>query len=362
MAVSPEDGQAAADLEASPGSFDWHQAVRIAEDAARRRGLRPPAFGYSPEEESPRLAASPEMGRSFSDVVAYDAAYDTPDGIDGEARARLTLSLTDAASRLTLLGAHGALPAAYSELALEREDRGDGAFPDFIGMFEHRLLSLAYRGWWHYRLEIRREQSGAGEELSDIDEWLDALAGLAVGKERLLSASRWPVRRFAPLFANAARTGWGLGALLSAYAGVSVRVEELAPRWLDLPVSDQNRLPDAAFPDGVNSRLGGGLVLGDHVREAQSNFTLALGPMRREMFLEFLPDAEEGRLAGLCELAHLYAGADRSFGVRMELGAGEARGICLGGEGARLGWSVWLLSEAGEVPTEDVFFADCRCL
>ncbi len=348
MAVSPEDGRTAADLAAAPERFDWRQAVRIAEDAARRRGGRSPAFAYAPGDESPRLAASPEMGHSFGDVAAYDGA-------------ELTLSLTGAASRLTLLGSHGALPVWYSELALDREERGDGILLEFLGMFEHRLLALAYRGWWHHRLELRREQADAGEDLPDLDEWLDALAGVAppLGAERLLRTSRWPVRRFAPLFANAARTAWGLAALLGAYAGVPVRVEEFAPRWLELPDSDRNRLPDGEFPDGVNCRLGGGLVLGERVREAQSNFNIALGPMGWAAFQTFLPDAPEARLAGLCDLARLYAGVDRSFGVRMELGAGEARGICLGGGGARLGWSVWLLSEAGDPALSDVFFDGC---
>lgn len=355
--VPAADGNAAAAgdpatrrLAEFPGLFDWRQAVRIAEDAARRSARRAPAFGYPPDEESPRLRASAEMSHSFSDVADYAAL---PDG-----RAELTLSLTDAASRLTLLGAHGAMPAVYSELALDRADRGDTVFLEFLAMFEHRLLSLAYRGWWHQRLELRREQSGAGEDLPDMDEWLDAMAGLALtgADTRLRGTSRWPVRRFAPLFANAARTAWGLAALLGAYAGVPVRVEELAPRWLELPLPDQNRLPDRAHPDGVNARLGGGLVLGEHVREAQSNFNLVLGPMRWEVFQEFLPDAPEDRLGGLCELARLYAGADRSFGVRMELGEGEARGIFLGGSGARLGWSVWLLSEGGGAGKADVFF------
>ncbi len=351
MALSPENGRAAADLASSPGLFDWRQAVRIAEDAARRGGGRSPAFAYAPGEESPRLVASPEMGHSFGDVAAYSGGA-------------LTLSLTDAASRLTLLGSHGALPAWYSELALERKERGDTVLLEFLGMFEHRLLALAYRGWWHHRLELRREQSGAGEDLPDLDEWLDALAGVAapLGEARLRRTSRWPVRRFAPLFANAARTAWGLSALLGAYAGVPVRVEEFAVRWVDLPASDQNRLPDAAFPDGVNCRLGGGLVLGERVREAQSNFNIALGPMEWGAFQEFLPDAPEGRLAGLCDLARLYAGVDRSFGVRMELGGGEARGVCLGGSGARLGWSVWLLSEAGDASASDVFFDGCETL
>ncbi len=368
MAVSSENGQTAPDLigtgasesaaellATAPGLFDWHQAVRIAEDTDRQRGRQSPAFDYPPANESPRLIASPEMSHSYADVAEYHTEPDE--------RSLLLLSFTDAASRLTLLGSHGALPAWYSELALEREERGDGILLEFMAMFEHRLLALAYRGWWHHRLELRREQSGAGEDLPDMDEWLDAMAGVAlkgvVKRERLRQTSRWPIRRFAPLFANAARTAWGLAALLGAYAGVPVQVEELAPRWRELAVADRNRLPDGECPDGVNNRLGGGLVLGEKVREAQSNFNLALGPMRWETFHEFLPDAPEGRLAGLCELARLYAGSDRSFGVRMELGKGEARGICLGGQSARLGWSIWLMSEAGNASASDIFFDGC---
>lgn len=361
MAVSPQNGQTAPDLGESaaellavaPGLFDWRQAVRIAEDRDRRRGRRSPAFDHQPADESPRLTASPEMSHSYADVAEYQ--------VEPEDRSVLFLALTDASSRLTLLGSHGALPAWYSELALEREERGDSILLEFLGMFEHRLLALAYRGWWHHRLELRREQLGAGEDLPDLDEWLDAMAGIGLkgATERLRPTSGWPVRRFAPLFANAARTAWGLAALLGAHAGVPVRVEELAPRWLELAAPDRNRLPDGQFPDGVNSRLGGGLVLGEKVREAQSNFNLALGPMRWEVFQEFLPDAPAGRLAGLCELARLYAGSDRSFGVRMELGEGEARGICLGGRSARLGWSIWLMSEAGSASASDIFFVGC---
>ena len=361
MAVSFKNGQTAPDLgespaellAAEPGLFDWRQAVRIVEDMERRRGRQSPAFDHQPADESPRLAASPEMSHSYADVAEY---LNEPEG-----RSILVLALTDASSRLTLLGSHGALPAWYSELALDREEQGDRTLLEFLGMFEHRLLVLAYRGWWHHRLELRREQLGAGEDLPDMDGWLDAMAGIGLkgATERLRQTSSWPIRRFAPLFANAARTAWGLAALLGAYAGVPVRVEELAPRWLELAASDCNRLPDREFSNGVNNCLGSGLVLGEKVREAQSNFNLALGPMRWETFLEFLPDAPEERLAGLCELTRLYAGMDRSFGVRMELGEGEARGICLGGHSARLGWSIWLMSAAGDASTADIFFDDC---
>lgn len=339
-----------------PGAFAWQQAVRVLEDSAYsgHAGFTIPGFAPEPGEESPRLAASAEMDHAYADVSEF-----VPGGNDNVDK--LILSLSDASQRRTLLGGHGVLPSWYSELALERLASGDGTLVEFLSIFEHRLLSLVYRGWWHYRADFRREKNTAGLALPDVDAWFDAVAGLGTPgqRERLQGGIGWLIRRFAPLFANAARPAAGLESILSAYAGTGVRVCEMVVQWRRLDRKDLNRLPAAETGSEGHCTLGRDLVLGDTVPEAQSNFDVILGPMSWRMFTSFLPDPAGDRLEGLCDLVRLFAGSERSFGVRLQLDGGEAAGICLGGgaDGAGyLGWNVWLATDGLERMASEAFF------
>lgn len=367
MAVSDQDGDTPFDIEPldkplerlaeEPGLFDWRQAARIAEGvaAALGTGYHAPGFDRPPDLESPRFQASPDMNHAYADVGAFVPGVHEPDV--------LSLSLTDASSRHSLLGAHGVLPAWYSELALERKEKGDSTLLDFLAMFDHRLLSLSYRGWWHHRPELRREKKQAGETLPDMDRWFDAIAGLHTPglRERLHPSLLWLVRCFAPLFANAARPVAGLAALLSAYAGSTVTISEFEVRWFRLRESDQNRLPDLTKTNGRNCCLGRNLALGERVREAQSNFGIILGPLTWKEFCRFLPTPAGTCMEGLCELSRLYAGADRSFIVKLLVAPGEVRGVCLGGGESgtpHLGWNIWLATNSTESMAADAVFME----
>lgn len=366
MAVSDQNGSQTPDMTASeqivsrlreePGAFSWQQAVRILEEIKTgcRDGFMPPGFSHRSGEESPRLAASPDMNHAYADVAECIPG-------DNNNADRLLLSLTDASQRRTLLGAHGVLPAWYSELALERMEAGDHTLVDFLAMFEHRLLALGYRAWWHHRVDFRREKNAANLSLPDMDVWFDSMAGLGTPGQRgrLHRGIGWLVRRFAPLFANAARPASGLAVLLSAYAGTGVRIHEMVVRWCKLDDKDRNCLPAEGQMAGINCTLGHDLVLGETVPEAQSNYNIILGPMSWKVFLSFLPAPGGNRLEGLYDLARLFSGPDRSFGVRMQLDRGEVRGVCLGGGDSGqpfLGWNVWLATDGTDRMASEAFF------
>src|SRR5947199_9804372 len=55
----------------------------------------------------------------------------------------------------------GVLPTPYTELIIERAQKKDNGFRDFLDIFNHRLISLFYRAWEKYRFFVRYERHEA---------------------------------------------------------------------------------------------------------------------------------------------------------------------------------------------------------
>ena len=91
---------------------------------------------------------------------------------------------------LGLTGPQGVLPLDYSLYAAGRERAGDHALKDFIGLFEHRIISLFYRAWAKSHAggrvsgrRRRKDDDGRRPTRPPIEDWLTrqllSLVGLA---------------------------------------------------------------------------------------------------------------------------------------------------------------------------------------
>lgn len=204
---------------------------------------------------------------------------------------------------LGLLGAVSPLPSYYVEdfLAAEKGIAPDEyAMRDFLDLFNHRLITLAYQGWKKYR-HYATFQPGADDPIS---RYVFALLGLTALPERTGTA-RWLRGRidwlrllpYAGLLIPFGRSASALATVLSAYFdGLPVAIEEGVRRRAVIADEQRSALGRA------NTRLGDDFLLGVRVPDLQGCVRIVLGPLPAERFEAFRPDRPAfGALCALIE-------------------------------------------------------------
>lgn len=296
--------------------FDFYQAVRLLE------WLHPkavsPGEGPEPSHEPVEFRSRPSFDFPASDVheVVRSAENGPP---------RMTVNF------LALAGAHGPLPAPFTEMLLDALHRKDTALRDFLDVFHHRLVSLMYR--------VRRTHwpalTARPPHEGPIAESLFALAGLGLPALRnRLSVPDRALLHFAGLMVQHPHSVAGLSALLSGYFHLPINVTQFEGTWCDLSPDQHTRLGTT----GQNQILGACVVLGTRVWNQQARISIRIGPMRLTTFTELLPSGS-GYLA-LCDLAALYLGPETAFRFVLTLSAADVPEMRLGR--TRLGHTSWL--------------------
>jgi type VI secretion system protein ImpH len=231
-------------------------------------------------------------------------------------------------------GAHGPLPNVDSEIVLARSASKDGAFQAFLGIFNHRLLSLLYR--------VKRQTHiglvHMAPHRTPFAHYLFALLGLGTpGLDQRMQVEDRALLQYAGLLAGGRRSAAGLEALLTRYLGINARLEPFMGRWLALDPAERSILGRP----GRHVSLGYDAALGGRVWDVQSAFTIAIGPLSESQFRTFLPDGTAYR--HLVSLTKFYAGQEQDTYFRLELAPGEAKPASLSrASGALLGWTSWL--------------------
>jgi type VI secretion system protein ImpH len=344
-------------LTAKGHRFDFFQAVRLAEAAAREareQGTeaphRPVGSDYLPAEEAVRfrtLASHTFPAGAIDDVRAL-----ANDGTAGPFEMLVTF--------MGLTGPVGVLPQHYTAMVIERVRNKDFALQDFLDLFNHRMISLFFRAWEKYRFPIGYERSrqNLGPQQDDpFTHALYCLVGLGTAGLRGRQAFDDEALLFyAGHFAHQPRCPVALEILLRDYFGVPVAIHSFQGRWLWLGEENRSRL---AASRGANNGLGSTLVLGERVWDVQGMFRVRLGPLNYAWFQRLMPDGDA--LAPLCDLVRLYAGPEFDFDVQPVLAADEVPVCTLTTDDAdsrRLGWNTWLHS--GEMPrdADDAVFSD----
>jgi len=325
-------------VRSEPYRFDFFQAVRLLEAAARGRSNRDPRHpaasvggDHAPDREHLRFRAA--LSLSFPGAAL--AQVRSPTG-GGPAEAIVTF--------LGLFGPHGVLPPHYTSLLLRRLRDKDIALRDFLDLFNHRAVSLFYRAWEKYRLPIAFERAAWEETTDPASQALYCLVGFGTGGLR----GRQPVPDgaflyYAGYFAHFPRSAAALEALLADYFGLPVEVEQAAGQWLTLADADRSRLPDDDFPDGKNSALGLTALAGERIWDLQSKFRVVIGPLTYPEFRRFMPDGNG--LQQLGALTRTYVGPELDFEVVPLLKPTDAPALVLAGDGPdgpRLGWNTWV--------------------
>jgi len=310
----------AAQLAADPASFDFFQAVRLLERLYPERA-RVGGFGAL-EDEVAHFSANPSIAFPASEVQDLELPGDSP--------ARLRVNF------MGLIGPLGVLPYYYTLLVAERLRARDRALQSFLGIFEHRIISLFYRAWEKHRFTAVYERD---QKDRVTDHFLDLL-GLGLAGFR----SRMAVRDEACIFYAGAlapqpRSAAALRQVLADYFDVPVEIDQFIGGWYALAPDTQCSVGNDS---GASDQVGLGAVVGDEIWDQQARVRIRLGPLTREQYEQFLPTGAAYR--PLQDLTRFFSHDQFDFEVQLVLARDEVPSCRLGADGEQppLGWGTWL--------------------
>ena len=312
-------------LFAAGSSFNFYQAVRILTI------LDPEEATSSAHDAVPALFRS-RMGFDFPGSDIQDIAPAS----DNQHLPEMLVNF------IGLGGAHGPLPAVYTEQLLRQ---GDSALRDFLDIFNRRLILLVYRVHQMHHPELTPTSPEQGLAANH----LYAFFGLgrdpdSSGRNRLALPDR-ALLDYSGLLAHRPHSAIGLERLLSDYFQVEVRVDQFAGAWHRLSEDQWTRL---GVSGGRNQRLGDGAILGKRVWDQHAGVTIGLGPVNLDTFKTFLPKGAAYK--PLCDLARFYLGEEFDFSFKLLLDTDQTPWAAIAGAaGARpevsaleLGRVAWL--------------------
>jgi type VI secretion system protein ImpH len=312
-------------LLAEPQRFEFFQAVRLLllwlgeQGVPQRRAL----------ERHLRFRSSLALGFPAGQVEAIALSP----GLESVAGAPPQFDLTP--TFMGLLGAHGALPAHFTErIAAWEATQSDvqlaGAPRAFLDIFTTRMLALFYGAWRKYRVE-HAVADGADGFLP----LMLALAGFAPGG-RHAAVDDATLARYAGVLKRRPASAVVLARVLSHHAGVPVALQEAVGHWDPLAVAERSAL------GGANAVLGQAAVLGERCWRPDLRVRVRIGPLKRADFERFLPRAAGAR--ALCTLLGLFGAPTLIYEVVLVLARGELRPSRLAGGPQRLGRDSYLIT------------------
>jgi len=313
-------------LEDEGRSFDFYQAVALLERIADVASSASVGAGGEPSREAVRFTSNPRMAFAPTEIAAIKPARRAGD--------KPTMEV----SFLGLAGADGPLPAPLAEKVMQAS-RADSGARDLLDIFNHRLVSLAYR--------IRKRHSvGLGvtsPEQDDTARYLFALLGLGLPELRghLVLQDR-SLLHHTGVFAREVRSMAGLLALLRWHFGVHAEGSPLTGGYYPIEPADRTTIG----PAGMNRALGRDAVLGERYWDQEAVFDLKIGPISPEQLLEFLPPDGEV-LVVLHDLVRFYAGKTLDFRLRILVQEGAEDTTQKLGERPRLGYTAWVGRPSG---------------
>lgn len=323
-----------------PQAFEFFQAVRLLEQLFPERA--PVGEFADPNDEVVRFETPSGVGFPASEIRSLEQPA-------GDGPAHMTVNF------LGLTGPQGVLPLDYSLYAASRERAGDHALKDFLGLFEHRFISLFYRAWAKSHPTTGPGRAAAADETERNRDWLTAqllgVVGLATpGLRDRLPLADDTLLYYSGLLSLPSRPAAALEQLLGDYFEVPCEVEQFVGAWYPLSKSAQSALGDDL------SALGGGAVAGDEVWDQQGRVRVRIGPLTRQRYDEFLPGG--AAFDALRALTRFYGNDQFDFEVQLVLAREDAPPFRLGADDAPLplGWCTWLRTTPLDHDPDDALF------
>lgn len=301
-------------LYANPQAFNFFQAVRLLdtinhEKVAYKPNWKQHPVGYdtTQKKETVRFKIDPSLKYPDGHITTLQEAEINP----------AKNSLHPAVAHISfmgLTGPSGVLPMHYSELILEQNRNKDYAMRDFFDLFNHRTVSLHYRGWEKYRVQynferVRRE----GQQTDNFSKLLKSLTGLTQTNQHVVTDDS--LLFYAGHFAQKRRSAASLESVLSDYFAVPVKLEQFIGSWNRLQDSECTRTPSKDIPHGQFNRLGKDTIIGKRVWYSQGKFRLQLGPLSQTQFKQFLPGSDG--LKKLKQITDTYISPELNYDIQL---------------------------------------------
>lgn len=332
-------------LSRTPQRFEFQQAMRLLERIARlspEEGARPRSVGEDarPHEEIVRFRSLPSLGFPSAPIEKLwkpEAKF-----LDADHPAYEMV-----VTFLGLVGSSGTLPQHYTSLVIERCRQKDFSLRDFFDLLNHRAISLFYRAAEKYRLPFRYERRQLETDVRGPDQVTYALMGLVgiatPGLQKRLAVDDEALVYYSGFYSHQPRAAVPLERLLGDYFELPIELEQFVGRWQYLDEAQRSRIAGRHHPESQNRELGRNVIVGRRYWDVQSKYRVRVGPMRYEMFCEFLPNGRS--LTKLAHLARLYSGDELEFDVQVLLLAEEVPRARLTRKTispSRLGWNSWV--------------------
>lgn len=302
-----------AGLETGAGEASFFATVRALQAAGVAAGLAPVGQQGPPSREA--VWFRPVLDLAFGPTEVAGVRQDQDTG------------RYEVATRfLSLYGTSSPLPACYTELLLY--DDPEGRVRAFLDVFNHRLLSLFYRAFAKYRHEMTWDGK-AGDPISQRLRILARLDGAHDDHGLLRHFGIWHRQ---PLSEGS------LEDLLRCELGVPVAVRPGVRRWLEVPLHQR------AWLGQTTCVLNGTVPLGDHLQAVSTTFGVHIGPLPRDVYLEFLPGGP--RRAHLCRLLDRCDAANLDCLIEVAIEPAAVAPCRLGSDEVRLGATSWLGPDA----------------
>lgn len=243
-----------------------------------------------------------------------------------------------------LTGPQGVLPAHYTELLQERSllhrDHTAGAFFD---LFHQRILSLFYAAWDKYRFYLRFER---GDRESFTRNLLDLVGMGSESLRKSLGTDTGGMPEdvlvyYAGLLGQKPISASAMANMLQDYFATPFSVSQFQGQWILVNKADQTQLGQ------LGCELGETAFLGDRMWDQQTKFRLVAGPMKLEIFQQFMPG--QNAHSALRKMVDFCVGSGLDYDLQLILDRSDIQPAQLSGkselQGTRLGWMGWLQSQ-----------------
>lgn len=308
-------------LAQEPYVFRFFQAVRLLEQLSPNR--EPVGRFARPDQEAVRFKVHQSLAFPPSEIHALT--------LEEGQQPKMTVNF------MGLTGPLGVLPIWYTNLIRERTKAKDTTLPDFLDIFNHRMISLFFHAWEKYRFSIsyeRGDREGLTKCLMDVT---------GLGTQGLQNRQDVPddsLLFYAGLLSQKPRSAQNLAQLLSDYFDVPVEIEQFVGAWYRLDPLNQCHMDER--PD-YSEQVGLGAVVGDEMWDQHSRARIKIGPLSLERYLEFLPNGPAHQ--PLRALARFYSNGEVDFEAQLILRKDAVPLCSLGATGAespQLGWVTWM--------------------
>ncbi len=258
-------------------------------------------------------------------------------------------------SSLSLLGATGALPLCFTEMALECHSKKDVALLNFVDIFNHGLLRTFQQAWskhhWCTSYEGHHRRITA---MTNTEKCLLALMGVYQPKQgEYLPLSNKRLYSYSALFAGRTRSVRGLSKLLCHYLGCVVRIFEYQEQFYSLPWEERTALLGGGggifmkkAPATRLARLGHGALLGKRYWRMKGKIIIQIGPMSAEALYALLSGGEN--FSSLRALITFYLSGTVPFSIYLQEETYCNKPCTLGGR-RLLGWNTWLPARRADI-------------